>query len=37
MKNAMMSVAEAAALIEAGKVLVVAGSEAALSQLPKGC
>ena len=37
MKNAMMPVAEAAALIEAGKVLVVAGSEAALSQLPKGC
>ncbi|MBY6003871.1 hypothetical protein KUV62_08135 [Salipiger bermudensis] len=37
MKNAMMSVAEAAALIEAAKVLVIAGSEAALSQLPKGC
>ena len=36
MNNAMMSVAEAAARISAGAVLVIAGSEAALAQLPKG-
>ncbi|EEX13304.1 conserved hypothetical protein [Citreicella sp. SE45] len=36
MKNAMMSVAEARARIEAGAVLVIAGSEEALSSLPKG-
>ncbi|GGG79951.1 hypothetical protein GCM10011415_31570 [Salipiger pallidus] len=36
MKNAMMSVAEAAARIDDGAVLVIAGSEAALAQLPRG-
>ncbi|UYV36279.1 hypothetical protein N4R57_14795 [Rhodobacteraceae bacterium D3-12] len=36
MKNAMMSVAEATQCIESGAVLVIAGSEAALSQLPAG-
>lgn len=36
MKNMMMSVAEAAAKIEAGATLLLAGAEEALSQLPKG-
>ncbi|MDF1873320.1 hypothetical protein [Vannielia sp.] len=36
MKNAMMSVAEAARLIQRGTVAVIAGSEEALSQLPHG-
>lgn len=36
MKNAMMSVADAAQKIESGAVLLLAGSEQALSQLPKG-
>ncbi|SFJ91759.1 DUF6976 family protein [Celeribacter neptunius] len=36
MKNTMMSVAEAAEKIEAGAVLLLAGSEEALGQLPKG-
>lgn len=36
MKNAMMSVAEATQRIESGAVLVIAGSESALSQLPPG-
>lgn len=36
MKNTMMSVAEASQKIEAGATLVLAGSEKALSQLPKG-
>ena len=36
MKNSMMTPAEAAARIDAGAVLVIAGSEEALSHLPKG-
>ena len=36
MKNAMMDVAAATALINDGAVLVVAGAEEVLSQLPKG-
>lgn len=36
MKNAMMSTAEAARLIEDGKVLFLAGSREALSRLPRG-
>lgn len=36
MKNAMMTPAEATKLIEAGKTLVLAGSEEALRGLPKG-
>lgn len=36
MKNAMMTVAQASVAIESGKVLVVAGSQESLSQLPKG-
>jgi len=36
MKNSMMSVAEAAEKISSGAFCVIAGSEAALSQLPKG-
>lgn len=36
MKNAMMTVADAALLIERGAVLMVAGDEPALAQLPKG-
>ncbi|KAA8614165.1 DUF6976 family protein [Salipiger aestuarii] len=36
MKNAMMTVAQATAAIEAGKVLVIAAAEEALCQLPRG-
>lgn len=36
MKNAMMTVAETAARIEAGAILMVAGDESALAQLPRG-
>jgi len=36
MKNAMMTPAEAAARIEAGAVLVIAGAEPVLSALPRG-
>ena len=36
MKNAMMAPGEAADLIDAGKVLVIAGSEEALATLPRG-
>ncbi|CUH79097.1 DUF6976 family protein [Tropicibacter naphthalenivorans] len=36
MKNSMMSVADAARRIEAGAVLSIAGSEEALSKLPRG-
>ncbi|MBE3637819.1 DUF6976 family protein [Mangrovicoccus algicola] len=36
MKNTMMTIAEAAAEIEAGKVLLLAGSESALRHLPPG-
>ncbi|OOY06481.1 hypothetical protein [Thioclava sp. F28-4] len=36
MKNEMLGVAEAAARIEAGDVMVVAGDEALLAQLPRG-
>jgi hypothetical protein len=36
MKNSLLSVAEAGALIEDGQVLMIAGSEGALSRLPRG-
>lgn len=36
MKNSMMNVAEASALIESGAVCLLAGSHEALSKLPKG-